>query len=65
MKTQTSQYTPTAKEMIDDLLNDPGVHTLTKQAIRLGLSKDPVDAYYDLELATEAMKRRMEEMTRS
>jgi hypothetical protein len=43
------------------VLNDPSVHNFTKQIIRDGLTKDPVDAVSDVETALEVLKEVMNE----
>jgi hypothetical protein len=39
------------------VLNDPSVHNFTKQIIRDGLAKDPVDAVGDVKLALKVLKK--------
>lgn len=41
---------------IPKILDDPSVHNLTKETIRKGLAQDPVDAYFDVRLAAEALE---------
>jgi hypothetical protein len=38
------------------VLNDPSIHNFTKQIIRDGLKKDPVDAVADVKLALKILK---------
>lgn len=45
---------------VEKILADPGVHSLTKRTIEAGRGKDPVDAYYDVLLAAEALKAIMD-----
>lgn len=42
------------------ILSDPSIHTFTKNIITEGLTKDPVDAYYDALLAVRVLKDEME-----
>ena len=50
----------TADEAVEQILEDPSVHTLTKEIIRRGLDLDCVDAYYDVELAAAVLKKVMQ-----
>ena len=45
---------------VEKILADPSVHDLTKRTITAGRTKDPVDAYYDVLLAAEALKAIMD-----
>ena len=49
----------TGQEMARGVLNNPSVHTLTKDIIRMGMNKDCVDAYYDVLLAAKVLKQIM------
>lgn len=42
------------------VLADPAVHQLVKDTLRAALTKDPVDAYFDIELAADLLKERMD-----
>ena len=42
-----------------EVLNDPSVHTFTKNIIHEGLEKDPVDAVAYVELALEILKEEL------
>ena len=50
------------KYNIDKILADPTVHNLTKDTLREALTKDPVDAYYDIKLVADTLKARMDAM---
>ena len=45
---------------IKEIMADPTVHNLTKYVIALAMDKDPVDAYYDVQLALDVIRERME-----
>ena len=45
---------------LDEVLNSDSVHNFTKDIIKQGLSKDPVDAYYDCKLALDVLKEHMD-----
>lgn len=45
---------------IEEALADPTVHNLTKDTLRAALDKDIVDAYFDVQLAADLLKDRME-----
>jgi hypothetical protein len=47
---------------IDRVLAEPCVHQLTKDILRTAREKDCVDAYYDVQLAAELLKARMNEL---
>ena len=47
---------------LEEVLGDDGVHFFTKDIIRDGLKKDPVDAYYDVLLAAECLKEHMDKI---
>jgi hypothetical protein len=51
-----------AEQEIDGALANPGVHNLVKQILRSAREKDCVDAYYDVQLAANLLKKRMEAM---
>ena len=46
----------------DEVLNSNSVHYFTKDIIKQGLTKDPVDAYYDCKLALEVLKEHMDQV---
>ena len=46
----------------EQVLNDDGVHYFCKEIIKTGLTKDPVDAVYDCELALRVLKENMEQV---
>ena len=46
----------------DKVLNSDSVHSFTKDIIKQGLTKDPVDAYYDCKLALEVLKEHMDQV---
>ena len=48
------------EEAIQEVLADPAVHNLTKDTLRAALAKDLVDAYFDVKLAADLLKERME-----
>ena len=41
---------------IEEVLGDPSVHNFTKDTIRRGLRLDPLDAFYDVQLASEVLR---------
>ena len=45
-----------------EVLKSPGISNFTKDIIKQGLTKDPVDAYYDCKLALEVLKEHMNEV---
>lgn len=45
---------------VEKILADPSVHDLTKNTIRTGMTKDPVDAYHGVLLAAKALKAVMD-----
>ena len=45
---------------IDKILASSSVHNLTKDILREALTKDPIDAYFDVKLAADALKERMD-----
>jgi len=45
---------------VAEIMADPAVHDLTKRTIEAGRAKDPVDAYYDVLLAAQALKAIMD-----
>lgn len=47
-------------KQIQEVLADPAVHNLTKDTLRAALTKDIVDAYFDVRLAADLLKERME-----
>lgn len=47
---------------VNKIMADPSVHSLTKTTIELGLNRDPVEAYYDVLLAAEALKAIMDHL---
>ena len=47
---------------LDEVLAGNSVHFFTKNIIREGLKKDPVDAYYDVLLAAECLKEHMDKI---
>jgi len=49
---------------VDDILESYSVHYFTKEIIKEGLQKDCVDAYYDVKLALDILKKRMDEVLR-
>ena len=51
--------------LLDNIMKDDGVHCFTKDIIKLGLQKDPVDAYYDCKLALRVLKNRMDFVLRN
>ena len=46
----------------DEVLNSDSVHHFTKDIIKQGFTKDPVDAYYDCKLALEVLKEHMDQV---
>lgn len=42
------------------IMNDPSVHHLTKDILKMAMEKDPLDAYYDVMLAAKVLKAEME-----
>ncbi len=46
----------------DKVLNSDSVHSFTKDIIKQGLTKDPVDAYYDCKLALDVLKGHMDQV---
>ena len=44
----------------DELLNSPCVHDITKRIIREGLERDCIDAYYDVKLALDVLRARLD-----
>ena len=42
------------------VMEDPAVHFLTKDIIRMAEGKDPVDAYYDVLLAAKVLKAELD-----
>jgi hypothetical protein len=49
-------------QRMKECLAAPGVHELTKDILRMAEDKDCVDAYYDVLLAAELLKERMDEI---
>lgn len=49
-------------QRMKECLAADGVHNLTKDILRLADDKDCVDAYYDVLLAAELLKERMDEI---
>ncbi len=49
-------------QKMKDCLAADNVHNLTKDILRMADDKDCVDAYYDVLLAAELLKERMEEI---
>ncbi len=43
------------KSKVMEILDDDSVHYFTKNIIREGLTKDDVDAYFDVKLALDAL----------
>lgn len=50
--------TPTRQQ----LMNDPTVHRLTKDVLKLSVNKDILDRYYDVKLALEVLKAELDEV---
>ena len=50
-------------DAISDTLANAGVHTFTKDILRVALTKDALDAYRDVQLAADLLKARFDEMT--
>jgi len=46
---------------VAEIMNDPSTHAFTRQIIIVALTKDPVDAVSDIELALEVVKEVMNE----
>ena len=46
-------------------MNDTTVHDFTKQIITVALTKDPVDAVADIELALEVVKETVDEFLKN
>lgn len=44
----------------ESVLNNPAVHTLTKQIIELAANKDIVDRVYDIRLALQVFEAEMD-----
>lgn len=51
----------TVQQVIDDVLTAYGVHFMVKDVLREALTKDPNDAYHDIQLAADILKARMDE----
>ena len=49
-------------DLRDKVLNSDSVHFFTKDIIKQGLTKDPVDAYYDCKLALDVLKEHMDQI---
>jgi len=45
---------------IQDALTDPTIHNLTKDILRAAIEKDPIDSYFDVQLAADLLKDRMD-----
>jgi hypothetical protein len=55
-KEKTTMQTP----MITAVLESPCTHNYLKEALRVFLTKDPIDAANDAELLAELMRQRVE-----
>lgn len=55
----------TIQQVIDDILASNSVHFLAKGTLRAALTKDPVDAYHDIQLVADILKVRMNEALQS
>lgn len=53
-------YTQGWRGDVQRVLASPSVHTLTKDTLRAALTKDLVDAYYDVKLVADLLKARMD-----
>ncbi len=51
-----------SKSLLDRVMSGDSVHNFTKDIIREGLTKDPLDAVRDCELALRCLKEHMEEV---
>ena len=49
-------------KLLDKVMEDNGVHSFTKDIIKAGLKKDPVDAYYDCKLALMVLEEKMNQV---
>ena len=49
-------------KLLDSVIGDDSVHYFTKKIIAEGLTKDPVDAVHDCELALRVLRERMKEV---
>lgn len=52
----------TMNDLRNKVLNSNSVHYFTKDIIKQGLTKDPVDAYYDCKLALNVLKEHMDQV---
>ena len=51
----------TVGQVVDSVLASDGVHFLVKDTLREALTKDPNDAYHDIQLVADILKARMDE----